>query len=544
MNEITSYEDTYEIKLTRGNFDRNVYNPNTKKINSFPYRISSRIDIVFPYNVTLVAKSGFRFYGYIYNESTDAYTTTGWKTTYEISANTKFHIQIGRETDNTSEIANVQEFISSISVFGNPLHEFMNKEMPYIKQNIRWRQGGYDSQNNRLIPNDNTDRVATQFFIMQQNIKIFLKTNEVRVACFFIDKNDTYTGAAVENSPVANTYLNISNLNSHIGEDYKNYRFCIVAVKDNSTLTPDDVSNYIDVIFQNDEYIQNGKQVLIYKFGGKGNDWCFVRTPTNYNQFRVRPYPFVICNHGNGWTMDGSVETANWTKRTMYVPLDDADYLRDSTEYNGTSDESLWYSNPTIEALLNAGYVVCGCQNYGDNLFGNNNCRNACADFFYHMTKRYNVEERCYMIGASNGAMTSLNAAYILQGKIKAMILQYPLTCLINQYQSYSSHRSTIRAAYGITDEDITLEDLATAVATHDPLTTDVINGCKIGYFPPIKIYYSQSDIVVNYQQNALALADMLRNSGKIVETVLCNGEHGDHSHFAPEEYVAWFNAN
>lgn len=286
------------------------------------------------------------------------------------------------------------------------------------------------------------------------------------------------------------------------------------------------------------------KAVHVYQFGGQGNDWCFVRTPSNYDPNRAKPYPFVICNHGNGWVMDGTMPRANWTKRTMYVPLNDPDYVSDPTEYNGTSDKSLWYSNPTIEALLSAGYVVCGCENYGDSLYGNNDCRNACVDFFYHMVSHYNVESRCYMIGASNGAMTSLNAAYLLQGKVKAMILQYPLTCLVSQYEHYANHKAEIRTAYGIEDANISLSDLAKAVATHDPLTVDVVNNIKVGAVPPIKFYYSTEDNIVNSAYNTIPLYNLLIASNKVTEKVACEGEHGDHSHFAPADYVAWFDAN
>ena len=289
---------------------------------------------------------------------------------------------------------------------------------------------------------------------------------------------------------------------------------------------------------------QPGKYCAVYKFGGAGNDWCFVRTPEGYDPERAKPYPFVICNHGNAWVMDGTERFANWTKRTMYVPLDDPDYIANPAQYNGTSESSLWYSNPTIEALLSAGYIVCGCENYGNKLYGNNNCRNACVEFFHHMIDTYNVEHRCYMIGASNGAMTSLNAAYLLQGAVKAMVLQYPLTCLLNQYNSNSSHQSYIRTAYGITSASPTQAELENAFRTHDPLTTDVVCGIKVGVIPPIKMWYSADDVVTNYQQNTIPFYDLLVASGKVVEKVQVEGEHGDYRHFDPAAVVAWFDAN
>lgn len=291
---------------------------------------------------------------------------------------------------------------------------------------------------------------------------------------------------------------------------------------------------------------QSGKHVHIYRFGGKGNDWCFVRTPPSYDPNREEPFPFIICNHGNGWVMDGTEALANWTKRTMYVPLNDPDYISNPEQYNGTSDSSLWYSNPTIEHFLSNGYIVCGCENFGDGLFGNNDCRNACVDFYYHMINNYNVSKRCFMIGASNGAMTSLNASYLLGDKVAAMILQYPLTCLWNQYINYANHQASIRTAYGITDTNIDEAGFKSATRTHDPLYVNVISNTKLGYLPPIKFYWSSTDTVTVSSYNSQALMDLLENSNMIYESVQIDtsGEtmaHGDYRHFEPQQYYNWF---
>lgn len=285
----------------------------------------------------------------------------------------------------------------------------------------------------------------------------------------------------------------------------------------------------------------------IYRFGGDGNDWCFVYLPPEYDPDRAEPYPFVICNHGNGWKMDGTAKYANWTKRTMYVPLDDPDYVRDPANYNGTDDASLWYSNPTIEALLGAGYIVAGCQNYADNLYGNDQCRDACVDFYTHMVDTYNVEDSCYMIGASNGAMTTLNASYLLGERVKAVILQYPLCCLTNQYFGHADHQKPIRTAYGITDTDLTEEEfLARIGAEFDPLYANVTDGVKQGYFPATKIYFSTTDTTTKATLNAMPLYKLLSESGKTVEIVRVDAvgqkrQHGDYVHFDPAGYLTFF---
>lgn len=293
---------------------------------------------------------------------------------------------------------------------------------------------------------------------------------------------------------------------------------------------------------------QLGRNVHIYKFNGTGNDWCFVRTPDNYDP-KGKPHPFVICNHGNGWTMDGTPQKASWTKRTMYVQANDPDYVANPTQYNLVPPEHPeWlYSNPTIEALLSAGYVVCGAQNFGDNLYGNDNCRNACVDFFYHMITSFNVESRCSMIGASNGAMTSLNAMYLLGGtaRVKSMILQYPLTCLWRQYTNYPAHQTDIQNAYGI-PAGLTEDQFEKATRTHDPEKVNTMlladgKRAKTTALPPIKFYYSFSDPTTSPNNNSLALMKVLEDSNLINEGVEATGGHGDRTHFDPAAYVNWF---
>lgn len=357
---------------------------------------------------------------------------------------------------------------------------------------------------------------------------------------------------ALDAAAVVDVKFDTSGTNGKIQQKYNNAYHDVVEVdytpvqnskrplSSNAGYDMNTVINAITNPFTN--YNVAGKHLWIYRFGGGGNNWCWVRTPESYDPQRKTKFPFVVCNHGNGWVMDGTEQYANYTKRTMYVPLDDPDYINNPTQYNGTADSSLWYSNPTIEALLAAGYVVCGAENYGDMLYGNENCRNSCVHFINHMIDVYNVEHRCSMIGASAGALTTLNAAYIAPDKIKSIILQYPVTCLVNQYDANSSQRASIRTAYGISDAAITLDDLATVVATHDPLTSAVVNGIRADNLPPIKIWYSTGDTVALYNVNTIPFFNLLKTSNKVCELVQASGNHGDYTHFDPAATVAWFN--
>lgn len=283
-----------------------------------------------------------------------------------------------------------------------------------------------------------------------------------------------------------------------------------------------------------------GKHLHIYRFGGKGNDWCFVRTPEHYDPNRVKPYKFIICNHGNGTIMDGSGYRATWTPRTMFLNPD-SPFFDKKYDMIATTDDDLQFSNPTIELLLSEDYIVCGCENYGDALYGNDECRNACADFYNHMVQSYNVIDTCYMIGASNGAITSINAAILLKDKIKALILQYPLTCLVKHYFASLNHRKPILKAYGINKNDPTENEMIAATWTHDILQMANADGILDFYFPPTKLYYSMEDEITPAASNSIPFRDLLIRSGKIVEEVICQGGHGDISHFDPKGFCDFF---
>ena len=98
-----------------GEFDHYGLNQQGEFLLTQTYRVSSGTKISFAEDVTFsVVKSGFRF-GY---DSFDGSTVTwhGWYTTsVTIPANTQFKLQIARTTEVTSEIANVDEFLSAIS---------------------------------------------------------------------------------------------------------------------------------------------------------------------------------------------------------------------------------------------------------------------------------------------------------------------------------------------------------------------------------------------------------------------------------------------
>ena len=298
-----------------------------------------------------------------------------------------------------------------------------------------------------------------------------------------------------------------------------------------------------------------GRQVIVERFGGEGNDWCFVRTPDGY-AFDGTPCRMVICNHGNGWLMDGSLAYANFSAKTQFG----VDDQNDGAYLDTTRADYVQYSSPLIEALLAQGYVVCGAENYGDQLYGNNQCRNACVDFYAYMLRNYNVMDRCYMIGASNGCMTSLNASYLLgAGKVSAMALLYPLCDLFDHYLHHTAHQSGIKTAYGVGGK--TFANLAalkeeSAFYTHCPVHHAIVGDdiaetqVKSYPFPPMLLIASGGDTTTELQYNAAKLKGVCDRSSLVCDLVDIdpNGtlgyDHGDWHHFRETDIINFFNNN
>jgi len=303
----------------------------------------------------------------------------------------------------------------------------------------------------------------------------------------------------------------------------------------------------IDLNFENVKYKTADSNCFIYKTGIARddtyyNDWCFVRVPENYNPNRKIPYPFVICNHGNGWVMDGTLQKANYSSKTQFG----VDVQNDSLYFDTANPYYNKFSNETIERLLEAGYIVCGTQNYRSNEYGSDAGRNSLQDFYFHMKQNWNVEEKCFMIGVSNGALMTLNGAYLLGiQNIKAIVLKYPLICLFRHYKGSPPHQTAINRKYNLRGNESN-EELHAAFNDHDPEYANTIKIDSIRYktvlLPPIKVWYSEKDSVTKSSNNAEPFVDLIERSYGKIEYKIVDGNHGSYNHFEPIDVLNFLN--
>lgn len=290
-------------------------------------------------------------------------------------------------------------------------------------------------------------------------------------------------------------------------------------------------------------------EVRFYRNGeGADSEWCFVRLPASYGRSSA-PHPFVICNHGNGWTMDGSERTANFTAKTQYG----VDRQRGGFYMSGLADGYRLYSNPLIEALLEEGFIVCGAQNGGDQLYGNERSRQACAAFYRHMRATYRVTECCCMLGASNGFMTTLNSvAFFGPEAVSAIVGLYPLCNLRHAFRH--THRAQVKQAYGIvTDEDTEFGE-KTMGSDRDWRGWSIEPERR----PPALLIWSTQDRVLPMAEHAVKWGELYQVRGSVAELIRVDGQegqtarevrrvqvvqagHGDWRHFRQDDIVHWF---
>jgi len=115
-NEITEFEDTGKGLLTRGDFRRGQYNPQTdQEMPQYTYRIASRKAMTFKTAIVLTVADGYRIYPWMY--ASNGWTTAGWKTQpFNVPANTPLMVYIARVTEDTSEVADIAQFLQAVTV--------------------------------------------------------------------------------------------------------------------------------------------------------------------------------------------------------------------------------------------------------------------------------------------------------------------------------------------------------------------------------------------------------------------------------------------
>lgn len=110
LDKINAGYDLFDGFVRRGNLGNGVY------VDYVNYRCATPYVIRFTRDIRVTSLTGFRFAVHTFDNNDSFDADLGWKTDYTISANQGFKLIIARSTDNTSEIADPNEFIQKLNV--------------------------------------------------------------------------------------------------------------------------------------------------------------------------------------------------------------------------------------------------------------------------------------------------------------------------------------------------------------------------------------------------------------------------------------------
>ncbi len=118
-----------EIPYLNGNFTRGNLNTDGVTINTdVQYRVASTSFMKYIHNLNVEVQAGFQFALFTFdNNKENPVRTGGIQGSYTIPANTYFKVCILRVDENTSEIANIDEFVRSILIINNNIDQRVTK---------------------------------------------------------------------------------------------------------------------------------------------------------------------------------------------------------------------------------------------------------------------------------------------------------------------------------------------------------------------------------------------------------------------------------
>jgi hypothetical protein len=185
-----------------------------------------------------------------------------------------------------------------------------------------------------------------------------------------------------------------------------------------------------------------------------------------------------------------------------------------------------------VHALLDAGFILAGTAAFRENW----GCQRACdayADLHAFVKSHFAIGPVIYL-SQSMGGFTGLLC--LAQNKIPGVAGWagiYPACNLRNLYD-LKMLTAEIRTAYGISADNSNYD---AKTAAHDPvlLEATAFTGARM------RFYASYGDTVVPRAENTDKLAALVRSTALESQVIACKGNHGDKSHFQPDDLISFF---
>lgn len=179
-----------------------------------------------------------------------------------------------------------------------------------------------------------------------------------------------------------------------------------------------------------------------------------------------------------------------------------------------------------VARLLADGYLLAGSTAAGDN-WGNQAGLDAYAALQSYLVTNY-APTKTAIFSQSMGGCTGLLTAAL--GGYVAWFGIYPACSLASMFASNAgTYAGQIRTAFGIAANG---SDYSTKTAGFDPA---LLSGSAFVRLP-MRFWASAGDTVVGKTANTDAMRTVVASSKAESDVTVCTGDHGDTSHFNPQE--------
>ena len=180
-----------------------------------------------------------------------------------------------------------------------------------------------------------------------------------------------------------------------------------------------------------------------------------------------------------------------------------------------------------VTRLLADGYLLASSDAAGNN-WGNQAGLDAYSALQDYLVANYAPTKTAIFSQSMGGLTGLLTAANGLPG-LCAWFGIYPVCSLSSMFAlNAGTYAAAIRTAYGIAANG---SDYSTKTAGHDP----VLVSPSLFTFLPMRFWASPDDTVVEKTTNSDAMKTNVTESKAESEVIICSGDHGDQSHFSPQ---------
>lgn len=271
-------------------------------------------------------------------------------------------------------------------------------------------------------------------------------------------------------------------------------------------------------------------------FPGRVDDVClWKRTLSSAEraEWRNGTYPFDGSGHGIP-----TVDTVNVTldgQAAQYLVPETPSGTLVIYHHGSSEDEGAW-TDDALKAALRGALLAEGHILAASNAHGNNwGSAAALADYLALYTDavtRYDVIKVVFL-SQSMGGLSGLLCVADGTIPVAGWYGIYPVCSLADMWaDGLGTYADAIKAAYGIAPDG---SDYVAKTAGHDPL---LLAGSL--YDIPMRFTASPDDTVVDKTANSDAMSALVADYTPEETVVACTGNHGNPSHFQPDDVIAF----